>query len=72
MADIVQDIQALSAKQRLELLRALIADLDGPADADADEAWLTEAERREREYESGQIQLPAEERLREAEQLLRR
>jgi hypothetical protein len=73
VADIERDIQALNDEQRLGLLRSLIADLDGPADSDVEEAWLAEAERRDDELESGAVQsIPAEDVFREAEQLLRR
>jgi Putative addiction module component len=57
LKEIERDIQALSDEQRFDLLRSLIADLDGPADADVEEAWLAEAERRDRELESGTVQL---------------
>jgi hypothetical protein len=71
--EIERDIQALSAEQRLALLRSLIAELDGPADAGVDEAWLAEAERRDREMESGAVaSIPAEDVFREAHQLLHR
>lgn len=73
LEEIERDIQALSDQERLSLLRSLIADLDGPADADVDEAWLAEAERRDREFESGTVQsIPAEDVFREAHQILRR
>jgi hypothetical protein len=73
LEEIERDIEALSDEQRLVLLRSLIADLDGPPDADVEEAWLAEAERRDRELESGTVQsIPAEDVLREAHQLLRR
>ncbi len=73
LAEIERDIQALSDEQRLALLRTLIAELDGPADAGVDEAWLAEAEHRDREIESGAVaSIPAEDVFREAHQLLRR
>ena len=43
IADIQKDIRALASDERAELLRALIAELDAPADADAEKAWLAEA-----------------------------
>ena len=51
--DIERDIKELSARERAELLRSLIADLDAPAEADVEQAWLQEAERRLAEIESG-------------------
>jgi len=49
-------IRSLSAEDRIELLRALIAELDGPADADVERAWLDEAQRRHREIVDGKVQ----------------
>jgi len=73
IADIQEDIRALTDEQRFELLRSLIGGLDGPEDADVNEAWLAEAERRDREIESGDVQsIPAYGVFREAHQLLRR
>lgn len=53
IVDIEQDIQELSARERAELLRCLIADLDAPAEVDVEEAWLKESERRLAEIENG-------------------
>jgi putative addiction module component (TIGR02574 family) len=65
---IQSDIASLSREERLELLRALIAELDGPSDPDAERLWAEEAERRSREIEEGTVQpVPGElvfERLR--------
>jgi putative addiction module component len=49
------DRAPLSEQDRVALLRSLIADLDGPADTDADTAWLDEAARRDQELESGAV-----------------
>ena len=49
-------IRALSPDDRVELLRALIAELDGPPDADVESAWLEEARRRHREIVEGTVQ----------------
>jgi putative addiction module component (TIGR02574 family) len=40
------EIERRIANWRAELARELIASLDGPADADADQAWGEEIERR--------------------------
>jgi hypothetical protein len=46
----------------MHLLRDLIADLDGGLDADIENAWLEEAERRYKELKEGEVELiPAEE-----------
>ena len=42
LADIERDISALSQKERTELLRKLIGDLDAPGDANSEAAWLKE------------------------------
>lgn len=45
----------------MELIRALIAELDAPADSDVERAWLEEAQRRYREVTAGKVQpVPAE------------
>ena len=53
LADIERDISALSQKERTELLRKLIDDLDAPGDSNWEAAWLKESERRLGEIESG-------------------
>jgi putative addiction module component (TIGR02574 family) len=49
-------IRALSPDDRLELLRLLIAELDGPPDPEVESAWLEEARRRHREIVEGAVQ----------------
>jgi putative addiction module component (TIGR02574 family) len=72
LADIEQDIAALSEKERVELLRKLIDDLDAPSDAGSDAAGLNESERRLDEIESGTAQtFPADEVLKEARKLVK-
>ena len=53
LADIERDIRALSTRERAQLLKALISDLDAPADPDAERAWVEESNRRLSEIESG-------------------
>jgi len=55
VAEIEAKIRSLSPEDRAELLRALIADLDGPAEADVEQAWLAEAQRRHREVTEGKV-----------------
>lgn len=59
MADTVkkieEEIRTLSAAEKVELLRMLIAELDAPADADVERAWLEEAQRRQREFVEGKV-----------------
>jgi putative addiction module component (TIGR02574 family) len=54
--EIEAKIRALSATDKADLLRALIAELDSPADADVEAAWLQEAQRRRREVVAGKVQ----------------
>ena len=55
IADIEKDIRALSADEKRELLRSLLRDLDAPADADVEKAWLVESQRRYRELVDGSV-----------------
>ena len=71
VARIQDDIRRLSAPEKEEVLRTLLEELDGPPDADVEAAWLDEAERRAREFESGQVQaIPGEEVFRELDKSL--
>ena len=53
--DIEREIRGLSSEERAELMRSLIADLDGPADADVERAWLETSQRRYRELVEGKV-----------------
>ena len=57
VAEIEAKIRSLSLEDKTELLRVLISELDGPADADVERAWLTEARRRYCEAREGKVQL---------------
>ncbi|MGQ0835172.1 MAG: addiction module protein [Gammaproteobacteria bacterium] len=73
MAEIEQEIRALAPAEKERLLRALLEELDGPADADAEQAWLEEAQRRSRELEAGLVKpVPADEVFRRARDELKR
>jgi putative addiction module component (TIGR02574 family) len=56
VAEIEAKIRSLSLEDKTELVRALIAELDGPADPDVERAWLEEAQRRYREVIEGKVQ----------------
>jgi len=61
VAEIEAKIRSLSAEEKTELIRALIADLDGPEEDGVEQAWLEEAERRHRELLDGKVQgIPGE------------
>lgn len=53
---IEEEIRSLSTAEKMQLLRLLIAELDAPADADVERAWLEEAQRRHRELVEGKVQ----------------
>lgn len=52
---IEEEIRMLGAGEKMELLRLLIAELDAPADADAERVWVEEAQRRQRELVEGEV-----------------
>ena len=60
VAEIEARIRSLSTAERAELIRAYIADMDGPADPDVERAWLEEASRRHRELADGSVKAPAD------------
>ncbi|MEQ1844829.1 MAG: addiction module protein [Nitrospira sp.] len=61
VAQIEAKIRLLSFEDKTELLRALIGELDGPADIEVEQAWLVEAQRRHREIAEGKVQpVPAQ------------
>jgi len=53
--DIEKDIRSLNAEEKRDLLRALIAELDTPADPNVEEAWLETSQRRYRELVEGKV-----------------
>ena len=55
VAEIEAKIRLLSLEEKTELIRSLISELDGPADADAERVWLLEAQRRYREVLEGKV-----------------
>jgi putative addiction module component (TIGR02574 family) len=59
---ILSEAMALPPMDRAELVEQLLASFDFPARAEIDAAWSTEAEKRLRAYERGDMEaLPAEE-----------
>lgn len=55
-AEIEAKIRQLSPDEKADLIRFLIAELDAPADADVEAAWVKEAQRRHREVVEGKVQ----------------
>ena len=73
LAQIQEDIPALSATEKGALLRVLWEELDGAADPDVDAAWLAEAKRRDQEIEDGAVDtIPADEVFRALEASLKK
>jgi len=59
--EIEAQIRALSPEDKVELVKSLIAELDGPPDSEVQRAWLEEAQRRYREVSEGKVQpVPAD------------
>ena len=55
LPEIYTDIQSLSDSEKKELLRALVAELDAPADRAVEKAWLKEAQTRYQELVEGKV-----------------
>ena len=61
VAELEAEIRSLNADDRTDLIRVLLAELDGPAEADVERAWIEEAQRRHREIVDGTVQpVPAD------------
>ena len=54
--DLEREIRELGSDDKRELIRALIAELDAPADANVERAWLETSQRRYRELVEGRVQ----------------
>lgn len=62
IADIEKEIRNLNRPEQERLLQALLEELDGPADIDAERIWLDEVQRRSAEFDAGLVQtIPAAE-----------
>ena len=61
MSNVLDELKEKAAqlpeRERAELAFSLIESLDGPPDADVEEAWRVEVERRVRQIDSGEVQL---------------
>jgi hypothetical protein len=56
VADIEDDIRALTPEERRDLLASLIRELDGSAAPNVEKLWLAEAQRRYRELVEGKAE----------------
>jgi len=63
VAEIEAKIRELSLEDKADLVKSLIAELDGPADADVERVWLKEAKRRHQEAVEGKVQAVPGERV---------
>lgn len=73
VSEIATEIRALEPNDQEHLSRALLEELDGPADPDVDRAWLEEAQRRSHELDSGAVEaIPANEVIAKARADLKR
>ncbi len=62
LSEIEKEIRNLARPEQELLLRALLEELDGPADPDAERAWLDEVQRRSADFDAGLVKsIPAEE-----------
>lgn len=53
--EIEREIRELSSEEKAELIRALLAELDAPADANVERVWLETSQRRYRELVEGKV-----------------
>jgi hypothetical protein len=66
-------IRSLKPGEKTELLRSLIAELDGPPDPDVERAWLEAVARRNREIAEGKVKpVPGEQVFERARSRLKR
>ena len=62
ISDIEREVRNLDRPEQERLLLALLEEFDGPADPDADRAWLDEVQRRSAEFDTGLVKtVPADE-----------
>ena len=70
--ELAKRIRALPARERVELVRTLIDDLDPGKDPDVEKLWLEEAERRYAQYLRGEVEaIPGDEVMAEARKRLK-
>lgn len=73
VAELEAKIRSLDAAEKVELIRILIAEIDGPPDADVERAWLREAQSRHRELVEGTVEpVPGEQVFENLRSRLRR
>jgi putative addiction module component (TIGR02574 family) len=55
ISEIEKEIRDLARPEQERLLRALLEELDGPIDPDADRVWLDEVQRRSADFDAGLV-----------------
>jgi putative addiction module component (TIGR02574 family) len=55
ISEIEKEIRDLARPEQERLLRALLEELDGPNDPDADRVWLDEVQRRSADFDAGLV-----------------
>ena len=61
VAEIEQEIRALTDSEKEHVLRSILEELDGPPDLGSDQAWLEEIQRRSNDFDAGLVEgIPAE------------
>ncbi len=63
VAELEAEIRSLNSDDKMGLIRALLAELDGPVETDVEHAWIEEARRRHREIIDGTVQPVAGDRV---------
>ena len=63
VAELEAQIRSLNPDDKAGLIRALLAELDGPVEADVEQAWIEEARRRHDEVVEGKVQSVPGERV---------
>lgn len=62
ISELEAEVRSLAPPEQERLLRALLEELDGPVDPDADRSWLEEVQRRSAALDAGLMtSSPAEE-----------
>jgi hypothetical protein len=73
LEEIEAKIRSLKPEEKTELLRSLIAELDGPPDADVERTWLEVARKRHQELQDGKVKaVPAAQVFKKARSQLKR
>jgi len=66
LSELESEALRLDPRSRARLAERLLGSLDDLADAEIEELWLDEAERRERAWDAGEVEgIPADQVLRE-------